>query len=81
MDNTKQANKMKVVYSITERGESKFWNRVGAGFVNRDGSINLKLDALPVNGSLQIRDWEPKDHKDHKAGSRPNTHESFVDLG
>ncbi len=78
MENTKQANKMKVVYSITERGESKFWNRVGAGFVNRDGSINLKLDALPVNGTLQIRDYEPKDQKPGLRGARS---ESFAELG
>jgi len=34
---------------------------VGIGFVNRDGSMNLKLDAVPVNGTLQVRDWEERD--------------------
>ncbi|MBP9113845.1 MAG: hypothetical protein KBF88_13620 [Polyangiaceae bacterium] len=54
--------KMKTVYTVVERGEGKsFWNRIGTGFVNRDGSINLKLDALPTNGTLQIRDWEPRE--------------------
>ena len=29
------------------------------GFVNRDGSINLRLDGYPTNGTLQVRDYEP----------------------
>ncbi|MBP9111682.1 MAG: hypothetical protein KBF88_02690 [Polyangiaceae bacterium] len=57
-----RSTKMKTVYTVVERGEGKsFWNRIGTGFVNRDGSINLKLDALPTNGTLQIRDWEPRE--------------------
>jgi hypothetical protein len=53
--------KMKVAYVITERNEKKFWNRIGVGFTNNDGSINVKLDAIPVTGQLQIRDYEPRD--------------------
>jgi hypothetical protein len=53
---------MKTVYTVVERSPGKsHWTRVGVGFVNRDGSINLKLDAVPVNGTLQIRDWEPSE--------------------
>jgi hypothetical protein len=51
---------MKVVYTVVERSPGKsFWTRIGVGFVNNDGSLNLKLDALPTNGSLQVREWEP----------------------
>ena len=51
---------MKVVFTVVDRGQGKsFWTRVGVGFVNRDGSITLKLDAIPVNGTLQVREWEP----------------------
>jgi hypothetical protein len=33
------------------------WVRIGAGFTNRDGSINLILDALPLGTNrLQIRE-------------------------
>jgi hypothetical protein len=53
--------KMKVAYVITERNDKKFWNRIGVGFTNNDGSINVKLDAVPVSGTLQIRDYEPRD--------------------
>ena len=49
---------MKVVYSITERAGRSYWTRVGIGFENRDGSLNLRLEAFPVNGQLQVREWE-----------------------
>ena len=29
-------------------------------FVNRDGSLNVRLDALPLNGQLHIRDEAPR---------------------
>jgi hypothetical protein len=51
---------MKAVFTVVERSPGKsHWTRVGVGFVNRDGSMNLKLDAIPVNGTLQVREWEP----------------------
>jgi hypothetical protein len=57
-----QARQMKTVYTVVNRGEGKsFWTKVGVGFVNRDGSWNLRLDAIPTNGTLQVRDWEPRD--------------------
>jgi hypothetical protein len=52
-------SRMKFVYVITGSGERKFWNKFGVAFVNRDGSMNVKLDSLPVNGELHIRDYVP----------------------
>lgn len=52
---------MKFVYVITKRGEKSFWTKIGAAFDNRDGSISVKLDALPVNGELQIREQKDRD--------------------
>jgi hypothetical protein len=49
---------MKMVYAITERGGRSFWTKIGVGFMNKDGSITLKLDAIPVSGQVQVRDWE-----------------------
>jgi hypothetical protein len=54
-----------VVYLIVKQGKGKdertYWNRAGAAFENRDGSINVKLDMFPgVN--FQIR--EPKQSGD-----------------
>lgn len=49
-------SKMKVVYTIIETGEGKsLWREVGTAFVNRDDSLTVLLDALPVNGRLHIR--------------------------
>jgi hypothetical protein len=49
----------KVVYTIVERrnkDQKPFWLRIGAAFINRDGSWNVHLDAVPTNGKLHIRD-------------------------
>jgi hypothetical protein len=51
--------KMKNVYTIVERKTGKnFWLRIGVGFVNSDGSITLRLNALPTNSQLMIRDYQ-----------------------
>jgi hypothetical protein len=57
------ATKMKTVYTVTERNGKSFWLKLGIGFVNSDGSINLKLDGYPANGTLQIRDYEQRDDR------------------
>lgn len=54
----------KVVYAITERNEKSFWTRVGVAYVNKDGSITCRLDALPVSGTLQVRDEEARGERD-----------------
>ncbi len=56
-----EQSKLKVCYVITQRGEKKYWNRVGVAFLNSDGSINVKLESLPVAGDFQIRDYVPRD--------------------
>ena len=56
-----EQGKMKIAYVITQRKDRNFWNRVGVAFVNSDGSINVKLEAVPVSGEIQIRDYHPKD--------------------
>lgn len=59
-----QAKTMKTVFTVVERGQGKsIWVRIGVGFTNRDGSLNLKLDALPVSGTLQVREWEPYERR------------------
>lgn len=62
------ASKMKVAYVVTERGDKSYWNRIGVAFTNRDGSLNVKLDAFPANGALHIRDFEPRDEVDGSSG-------------
>jgi hypothetical protein len=48
----------KHVYTVTERNERSFWTKIGVAFVNRDGSLTVRLEAFPCNGMLQIRDDE-----------------------
>jgi len=65
-----EAKTMKAVFTVVERNPGKsFWTRVGVGFVNQDGSITLRLDAVPVNGVLQVRDWEAFDRRGPDASS------------
>jgi hypothetical protein len=65
------------VYAVpdTKDGEKGFWPKIGVAFRNRDGSIAILLDALPLGTNrLQVR--EPfKDREDGRAptgGPRPN---------
>ncbi len=54
----------KQVYTIVNNGNEKsYWIRIGVAFVNKDGSLNVKLNALPVNGSLHIRDKSERDEE------------------
>lgn len=63
---------MKSVYTVIDRGQGKsIWVRVGVGFTNRDGSLNLRLDAIPVNGTLQVRPWEPIERRPDAADAPP----------
>lgn len=49
------------VYTIVEKpGERGIWLEIGVAGVNKDGSISTKLDALPVNGMLHMREYEPR---------------------
>ena len=60
----------KAVYTIVngKKGNSdkSYWNRIGSAFVNKDGSLNVVLNAFPVDGRLHIRDAKPS------AGTRPS---------
>jgi hypothetical protein len=58
----------KVAYAITERSGRSYWNRIGRAFTNKDGSITVRLDAVPVSGTLQIRDWEPREESASSGG-------------
>jgi hypothetical protein len=49
---------MKEVYVIQPNpndARKSFWHRCGVAFVNRDGSLNVKLDLFP-GVQIQIRD-------------------------
>ena len=70
----------KIVYAIIERGARRHWLRIGLAFPNRDGSLNVRLDALPLSGQLQIRNDVPRSESSDEdatpSESRPHTKES-----
>jgi hypothetical protein len=73
-EQTSNSKTMKSVWTVVERGQQgkSFWTRVGVGFVNRDGSITVKLDAIPCNGQLHVREWqEPYDRRPDGVGAAP----------
>ncbi len=53
------AGTRKEVFMIQKGKTRSFWTRIGVAFVNKDGSLNVKLDAFPVSGQLHIRDPKP----------------------
>ncbi len=54
-------------FTVRERGEEKaFWVAIGSGWTNRDGSFNVQLDALPIDGKIVLRV-----RKDKEAGEAP----------
>ena len=69
-----ETTKYKVAYVITERNEKTYWNRIGVAFTNKDGSLNVKLDALPIGGTMHIRDYEPREEFEPANGGTPRPH-------
>lgn len=52
----------KDVFTITEAGNgNSYWHRIGAAFTNRDGSLTVVLNALPLDGKLVIRELQEQE--------------------
>ena len=75
----------KAVYTIVERQGSnkKYWVRIGSAFVNRDQSLNVKLDAVPVNGTIHIREIDEEEIERSRARreARNEPHEAGREHG
>jgi hypothetical protein len=52
-------SRMKICYQINQSSGKSYFNRIGVAFVNKNGSINVKLNSLPLNGEIHIRDYVP----------------------
>lgn len=55
------------VFSIKETREGKdgqtrntVWVKAGSAWINRDGSMNVYLDVLPLDGKLHVREYSDK---------------------
>lgn len=73
----KESMMLKDVYTVSERAPGHDspsanakdrWTLIGIGFVNRDDSINVVLDAVPINGRLHIRNRRVNPPRTGKAG-------------
>ncbi len=54
------AGKRLAVFSIREGKGGSIWVRAGSAFVNKDGSLNVLLDVLPLDGKLHEREAADK---------------------
>jgi hypothetical protein len=56
-ETTLKAGTKLTVFSIRKtRNGGTIWVRAGNGFVNKDSSVNLYLDVLPLDGTLHARE-------------------------
>lgn len=65
-----QKQMFKVITPIERKDGTKWWMRVGSAFRNRDESLNVYLDALPLRGTevvLQIRELTEEDLRSMEA--------------
>jgi hypothetical protein len=51
-----EVGKRYAVFSIRTLKEGSVWSRAGSAFANKDGSVNIYLDVLPLDGKLHIRE-------------------------
>ncbi|MCK1463070.1 hypothetical protein IVB34_33115 [Bradyrhizobium sp. 2] len=46
-----------IVWQVLGEGGTARWNRIGAGWPNRDGKgLSLKFDSLPLDGRVVVRE-------------------------
>jgi hypothetical protein len=64
---SKKATNLRQVFTVVERNGKNFWVRIGTAFINKDGSESVYLDALPVNGRMQIRNVENRNGPEAEA--------------
>ena len=47
-----------------KEGGKPFWIKIGTGFVNKDGSLNLKFDVVPPSmDNIQVREQTEREDK------------------
>lgn len=72
------AGKRLAVFSIREGKGGSIWVRAGSAFVNKDGSLNVLLDVLPLDGKLHVREAAERRDTVPAGGGR---YESGMELG
>ena len=60
---------MKDVYVIIEGKDGRdIWQKIGTAFENRDGSLNIYLNCIPLSGKLHVRDRVQNGGEDKEEG-------------
>lgn len=56
------------IWHIRDReGKKAFWTEIGVGFTNRDGSITLKMNLVPLDGGMMmVKPIEIRDRRDER---------------
>ena len=56
------SKKMMIAYNIVETGKLDndnqpitYWNRIGTAWENKDGSFNVILNSIPLDGKVHLR--------------------------
>lgn len=73
-----ETSRMKIVYAACERGGRPCLSRIGVAFIDTDGVLNVKLEALPVSGELRIVDYAPAGGALGTAAARASQREPSV---
>lgn len=61
-DDAGDSRRWLAVYVIVRHpGRAPYWLSVGKAFINIDGSLNVRLDATPIDGKLHIRRPHPRE--------------------
>lgn len=62
-DDQKERLDVFTVREAQREGAKPFWCKIGSAYTNKDGSLSVYLDALPLNGKLQIRKPPPQNER------------------
>jgi len=62
-----------IAYNIIDKPglRNRIWSRVGMAWLNRDGSINVVLDSLPLGGRIQLREDDRDRRTEPRGGPGP----------
>lgn len=74
-----EIGKRYAVFSVrkAEKTGAAIWVRAGYAWANRDGSANVTLDVLPLDGKLHIREaGEKREYAGTATGSQQSQQES-----
>jgi hypothetical protein len=69
------------VFSIRKATGGSVWTRAGTAFCNKDGSLNVVLDVIPLDGRLHVREAGEKREAAQSISSVPEQEPLAVAAG